>query len=164
VVATAVHDADAVHLRREALEMGLYVSITLLAALTAVAGESVSDLDVLAIVWGTTVGLALAHWFAFTLAARLVDPEREHGDLTGELVAQLAAAAAVAVIASLPVLLLPEDVERSGARFATALCIGATAFAETRSVGATRVRAAAFAAVVLLLALVVAGVKHALGH
>ena len=39
--------------------MGLYVSITLLAALT-VTGDGDGSSDVLAIVWGTTIGLALA--------------------------------------------------------------------------------------------------------
>lgn len=59
------------HERREAFTMTLYTSITLLGALT-VTGRHQSDVNVFAIVWGTTVGLALAHWFAFSFAVRLV--------------------------------------------------------------------------------------------
>ena len=51
-----------------------HASITLLAALTVTTGEHSANLDVFAVVWGTTVGLALAHWFAFVFAVRLVDP------------------------------------------------------------------------------------------
>ena len=112
------------HVRREGLTMALYVSITLLAALTLAAGEDTADSDVLAIVWGTTVGLALAHWFAFSLAVRLLDPMADDSGVKQQLVAQLSAAAVVAVVASVPVLLLPNDLERLGARAAAAGCIG----------------------------------------
>lgn len=63
-------------LRREAEMMGIYVSVALLAALSA--GNdfaSHTNLDVLVVVWGTTIGLAIAHWFALSLSIRLVrDP------------------------------------------------------------------------------------------
>ena len=143
--------------------MGLYVSITLLAALT-VTNEHASDIDVLAIVWGTTVGLALAHWFAFGLAARLVDPAHEHEGLNGLLVAQLGAAAAVAAVASVPVLVLPEDLELVGARLATDACIAIVTYSETRSFGASKLRAITSAVIALALALAISIVKQVIAH
>ena len=59
------------------------------------------------LVWGTTVGLAVAHVFAFRIAGRLVhDGELPKADRIISVV-QMAAAAAVAVIVSVPVLLAP---------------------------------------------------------
>jgi hypothetical protein len=64
---------DDLGLRREAEMMGLYVSLTLLAVLlTGNDLEEHTKLDVLWIVWGTTIGLAIAHWFALVLSVRLV--------------------------------------------------------------------------------------------
>ena len=61
-------------LRREAEMMGFTVCIALLAALSYGDDHAPhSELGVLAIVWGATIGLALTHWFAFMLSVRLVD-------------------------------------------------------------------------------------------
>jgi hypothetical protein len=144
--------------------MGLYVSITLIAALTLATGDHTPEVDVLAIVWGTTVGLALAHWFAFVLAARIVGPAPDGTPVGRQLVVQLGAALAVAVIASVPVLLLPDDLERAGARFAAAGCIAVVAFVGSRSFGASKRRSLGAAVVALALGLLVAGIKQALGH
>jgi hypothetical protein len=157
-------DSQERHVRREGLTMALYVSITLLAALSVAADEETDDVDVLAIIWGTTVGLALAHWFAFSLAVRLLDPMAEDPGGKEQLVAQLTAAVAVAAVASVPVLLLPTDVEQLGARGATAGCIGYVAYGETRNFGGSKARALSVAAIALAVGSVVAGVKHAQGH
>jgi hypothetical protein len=55
---------------RESLTMGLYITISLLAVLSAKPDGGGSS-DVLSLVWGTTLGLTLAHWLAFQLTARL---------------------------------------------------------------------------------------------
>lgn len=67
-------------LRREAEMMGIYVSLTLLAVLlTGNDLDGHTKLDVLWLVWGTTIGLAIAHWFALVLSVRLVrDPHVHH--------------------------------------------------------------------------------------
>ena len=52
--------------------MGLYVAICLLGALIALPTHEQDDAEVIAIIWGVTVGLALAHWFAFRVSAALV--------------------------------------------------------------------------------------------
>lgn len=143
--------------------MALYTSITLLGALT-VTGRDRSDVNVFAIVWGTTVGLALAHWFAFSFAVRLVDPASEKAALDRHLAVVVGAASAVAALVTIPVILLPEDMERPGARFAAAACIGVASFAQSQAFGASTARATRVGIVALLLGLVVAGIKHALGH
>jgi hypothetical protein len=144
--------------------MGLYVSITLLAALTATIGEQTSKRDVLAVVWGTTVGLALAHWLAYGLAVRLVHPTEGNRHLDRQLLAQLGAAATVAAIATVPVLVLPDHLGGSGARFATAATMAVVTYAEGRTFGASRPKAVGFALVALVLGLLVAAIKYGLGH
>jgi len=52
--------------------MALYVAIGLIAALTALENVTAVPGHILGLVWGTTVGLALAHVFAFRIAGRLV--------------------------------------------------------------------------------------------
>jgi tetrahydromethanopterin S-methyltransferase subunit B len=51
--------------------MALYVTVCLLAALTALQNVVAVSGRVLGLVWGTTIGLALAHLFAFELPAAL---------------------------------------------------------------------------------------------
>ena len=151
-----------VHLRREALTMALYVSITLIGALTIAPGEAGDDLDVLRTVGGTTLGLAAAHWLAFSLAAKLIGGQ-DDGAVLRHLLAQLSAAAVVAVVASLPVLLLDDGAERQGALYATAALVGITVFGHARQAGAGAPRAATAAAISLALAFGVAALKHVLG-
>lgn len=153
-------------LRKETYTMALYVSITLLAALTATS-ERASDghVDVLALVWGTTVGLALAHWFAFRLSSlfvaggRFVRRDVEIG------LAQLLGAAAVAVLGTIPVLVLPSTAERDGDRIVLALFVGLLAYLTGRSAGGSRLRAVISSVVAMILALAVAVTKNVLsGH
>jgi hypothetical protein len=54
---------------RESITMGLYITISLLAVLSA-QPRGGSTRATLAVVWGTTLGLTLAHWLAFQLTAR----------------------------------------------------------------------------------------------
>jgi len=143
--------------------MGLYVSITLLAAL-AVTGDGDGSEDVLAIVWGTTIGLALAHWFAFDLVVRLVDPTPQPSHVTRELVFELLGAFAVAVMATITLILAPTHLERQAVRAVMVGAIGLVTFIEARAYGASWRRAAAYGAIALLLASLVAGVKHELTH
>ena len=76
--------------------MALYVSIILLGALVTV-GSGTANRELLSIIWGTTIGLALAHFFAFRIASRL---HRGFAAHRGDLViayAQAGGAAAVRV-------------------------------------------------------------------
>ena len=60
--------------------MALYVAICLLAALFALPETEAGHLPVVGIIWGVSVGLALAHWFAFRVSVRLIGagPVRSH--------------------------------------------------------------------------------------
>jgi hypothetical protein len=117
------------------------------------------------LVWGTTIGLALAHLFAFRIAGRLVHDGRIPRSDRIVSGIQLAAAAAVAVIVSVPVLIAPPDSELDWARYTCAGIIGVVGYGVARGAEQNRIRSLAFAGGVLALALVVAGIKHALvGH
>jgi hypothetical protein len=151
-------------IRREAVTMALYVSITLLAALTVTEDGGTDHLPVLQVVWGTTIGLALAHWCAFSVASHLVGSSTNWRRLDSELLAELAGAGAIAGVATLTVIVFPTDLEWAAARFSVAACVGIVAYAEIRTLGGTRSRAIKVALVALVLAESVATVKRLLGH
>src|SRR6476661_4080196 len=101
---------------REAATMALYVSVVEIAELAALPESHFAHGRVtgpvggqlLAILWGTAVGLALAHWFAFRLAGRAFGGERVTGLDTRIGFAQVGAAVFVAAVSSLPVLFLSD--------------------------------------------------------
>jgi hypothetical protein len=66
------HEQHRTERRREANTMALYIGISLLAALTALPDSKPLHAHGLGVVWGITLGLALAHWFSFWVATRLV--------------------------------------------------------------------------------------------
>ncbi len=164
-VAAAQHDAHARELRREAFTMALYVAICLLAALTAIPDDDHSAVSVLALIWGTTIGLALAHWFAFRLSARLVGAG-EYGLHDAEsAAAQFTGAFAVALLSTVPVLIFPSSSELDAVRLVEAGFIALVGFAVARSSGAGMVRSLVYGGAMLTAATAVAAVKNALvGH
>ena len=143
--------------------MGLYVSITLLATLT-ITGDGDGNEDVLAIVWGTTIGLALAHWFAFDLVVRLVVARPLPGHATQELAAELAGALVVAALATAAVLLSPAHLERQAVRLAMVGLVGLVTFAEARAFGASWARAASSGVIAVVIAAIIAAIKYQLTH
>ena len=153
-------DAD-VELRKEAFTMALYVAICLLAALAAVT-ESTAENHVFEIVWGTTVGLALAHWLAFGVSARLVAAGQIRRRDAQAVVAQLLGAAAVALLATVPVLIFPASVELDVVELVLACFIAFVGYAVSRSSGANRVRSLVYGATLLIVAGFVVVVKIAL--
>jgi hypothetical protein len=94
--------------------MALYVSVVLLAELAAIpADEFPKGWAMVALIWGTTLGLALAHWFAFTVASSaLTDGKIEKQDMQVGA-AGVVGALLVALVATIPeVLLATRDAER----------------------------------------------------
>ena len=147
-------------LRREADMMGFYIAIALIVALTATGSDHrFSLLELLEIIWGTTVGLALGHWFALTLSARLVHDPHLHHTPFEMLFSQVVMAVGVAVLASGVALVVPGDATRLGARLVAALFIGLLVLVESRSSGSTLRRALAYGLVALGLAFGIATVK-----
>lgn len=153
-------------LARELLASGLYVTLVLLAGLVAVpASRLPSDRKVAAIILGTAVGLLLAHWLAFRLAAHMTTEEGHWSPTAAqEAVAQLVGGLCAAVVGAAPFLFLDG---RTALR--TALLLLATLPAVTGCLIA-RLRGRAWplallnGAWVLVLALAVVEVKNALSH
>jgi hypothetical protein len=143
--------------------MAFYVAICLIAALVAV--EPNEPIPILGVIWGTTVGLALAHLFAFRLAARLIGGGAVGSDEGRLALASLLGAAIVALIASAPLMVLSGPAEADGARLVMSGLIGLSAYQVGRSNGAGMARSTLFATVSLLVATAVALVKNLLlGH
>lgn len=140
--------------------MGFYVCITLFAALTLGRDhEGQAQGDVLGVVWGTTVGLALAHWFAVTVSVRIVPNPADHHTAAEEFTSQLLMALIVAVTTTVVVLVLPVNVERLGARLTAAAFIGLLVGWESRIGGTSRARSLAYGVLALTLATAIAMLK-----
>ena len=150
-------------LRREADMMGFYVAVALLAALVAGSDRAPhTQLEVVGIVWGTTVGLALAHWFAMILSTRVVhDPDLHHTPVE-MLSSQLVMAVGVAVGATLVVAVLPADLERLGARVTAALFIAGLVGFELRASGQPRSRSLVYGLLALTIGIAIAAFKWVL--
>jgi predicted membrane protein len=161
-----VEVSESVELRKEAWVMALYVAVCLLAALSAVAEqESDGHVRAIAIVWGTTVGLALAHAFAFRVSARIVAQGRIRRHDADAIIAQLVGATGVAVLATIPILLWPATAEFDVVRWTLAVFISLVGFQVARSSGAGRGRSLVYGAALLATAVTIAVAKNILsGH
>lgn len=145
--------------------MGFYVAVALIATLTTTGNDHAphSQAGVIGVVWGTTVGLALAHWFAVLLSARVVkDPDLHHTPAE-MLFSQLVMAVGVATVATLVILVLSPDLERFGARLTAALFIAGLVAFESRAQGRTWGRAVTYGLVALAVGLVIAAFKLFVG-
>jgi hypothetical protein len=164
-VEASVRHGPVVELRKEAYTTALYVAICLLAALTALPETGGAHAHVIRIIWGVTIGLAVAHWFAFRVSARLVAAGSVRPEDVQSAVAQLVGAAGVALLASIPVFLFPESAELALVELSLAAFIGLVGFAVARGGGATRARALVYALSVLVVAVLIAALKNGLaGH
>jgi hypothetical protein len=157
---------------REATVMILYVFVVEIAELAALPESHLSlgrvtgpvGDHLLAIVWGTAVGLALAHWFAFGLAAPAFRGERPSHHDTQVGMAQSAGAVFVAVLSSLPVLLFSNvRVSNGRAQDTTgdvpAILVGVVGYLVARQTGASRPASIFYGATALALGVLVALVK-----
>ncbi|HUC31874.1 MAG TPA: hypothetical protein VMS14_00645 [Ilumatobacteraceae bacterium] len=154
--------SEADELRREALTMALYVSICVLAELIAI-DEDVDTFHPLLIVWGTAIGLALAHWLAFDLAGRHTaagDVGQSHHEM---LAAQVAGAALVAGLTSVAIVLFPDSAEYDVARLMLAVFIGTVAYGVSRHGERSVMRSLLYAGWIVAVAIVVASLKNVLG-
>jgi hypothetical protein len=145
------------------MTMALYVSICLLAELAAFDDTALHHGVVFALVWGTTVGLALAHLFAFLLAGRLVEGRHVGTQTRSTAVAQLAGAVGIALIVSVVVVVVPTSAELNAARYDLAAVIGVIGYLVARRAGLSVVRAVLFAIAITIAGLAVAALKQWLG-
>ena len=145
--------------------MALYVGVVLAAEFVAVEEYAVDEPSTVAVIWGTAIGVALAHVFAFNLAARLFAGGRLDRGTRRAVWAQLASASAVAFVVTVPFLFLAlgPAIEVSG--FLLAALIGVTAFVASRAAGASRLRSLVDGLIALAVAMAVVSVKVGLtGH
>jgi hypothetical protein len=145
--------------QQEGVTMALYVCLVLAAEFVAVGDLADSEGIVLATIWATTIGLALAHMFAFDLAGRLFSGGRRRSEAAIAALVQLVAAIAVAATVSVPFLFLPLDRALDVAAFATAALVGVTAYGVARAGGVRHHRAIGHGAIALLIAATIVGVK-----
>lgn len=145
--------------------MALYVSLVLAAEFVAAGEQAASRAIVAGVIWGTCLGLAVTHVFAFNLAARLFAGGALPAGTRRAVWAQVGAAAAVALIVTVPLTFLAIGPALDAAAFVVAGLIGATAYLASRGAGAGRVRSMVDGLLTLVAALVVVGLKVALtGH
>jgi hypothetical protein len=154
---------------REAVTMVLYVSVVEIAELAAIPESHVSGHvtgpvsgQLLAIIWGTAVGLAIAHWFAFRVAGRAFRGDRVTGLDTKVGLAQVGAAIFVAAASSIPVLLMNEGREQEFTGLVPAILIGIVGYLIARETGKNRFASAVYGVTALALGVLVATVKYAL--
>jgi hypothetical protein len=152
------------------MTMTLYVAIVLLAETAALPAGEASDGHLrgpvnwafVAVVWGTTIGLALAHAFAFQVAVHGVSVRNVAPEHRAEIGAEILGAAAVALVATIPVVLRPDWAEQKVVPFLLALTIGGVGYVVERENGRSRAGAATFASIAIVLGLGVAITKYAL--
>lgn len=156
------HAALGSHVLREALTMALYLTISLLAVLAVHPEDHASGLAAAGTIWGTVVGLTLAHVLAFRLVARrCAGASLEQEDLQA-MAGQALAAMVVATLASLPSLL--GGVPALGlSRTLLAGLVGLFAFGTARRHGAATTRSLVYAVAVVLIAGLVAVAKNVVG-
>jgi len=146
--------------------MALYVAVCLLAALSALA-ESASQghVRVLGVIWGTSIGLVLAHIYAFRMSTRLIAAgqlPRADRDLA---LSQVVGAAVVALLCTIPVLLISPTGELDAVRLLLAGFIATVAYFVVRNSGASTLASATYAALSLGAAVAIAIAKNVLsGH
>jgi len=150
-------------LAREALTMILYVSVVLLAALVALPADDLG-LDLAAVVWGTAIGLAVAHWFAFRVSVRLFGDGRLEVRDAQVAVVQVLAAVVVALVASLPLLFVSDEAGAEVATIELAAVIGLAGYQTARRTGAGHGRALAAGITTLALGGLVVTVKTLISH
>jgi hypothetical protein len=149
---------------RESITMGLYITISLLAVLAAQPHGDVTTAAMLTVVWGTTLGLTLAHWLAFRLTARLFAGAELSSHDRMVMAGQAIAALGVAAVASVP-LVLDAGAGLVLSRSLLAGLVGMFAFGTARRHGSSSGRALVYAVVVVVIALAVAIGKYLLtGH
>lgn len=145
--------------------MVLYVAIVLLATVVAVpSGELTDDAEIAALIWGAAAGLALAHWFAFHLAAQLYSGGRLHREDARSAGAQVAAALAVALVSTLPLLFFEERAGVVGSVLVLTGVIAGVGYVASRRAGTGRHMAVLRAALTVIVGIVVVALKVALGH
>ena len=157
---------DATHRLVEVTTMALYVSIALLAALAAVDEDALSRNDTLLLIWGTSLGLAVAHYVAFRLASALARGRHlGRADIVVAGIQFFGAMIVPAAVTAVELLLGDDEDDVDTAVFALAVILGVTGYLVSRGNDSSRRRAVLIGLGVLVVGIVTAVVKSILaGH
>lgn len=158
----AIPDLSVRNRAREVVVVAFYVSVTLAAELAAASSDD-SKRVLVAALWGTAVGLALAHWYAQTITAAIARGAFHTSD-AAEGLREVGAAVGVAFILSLPFLVFETPTALVFSRWGVVLGSAAIALALARSAGAGWTRAMTEAAIVFAIGVAVIETKAALSH
>jgi len=171
-----LNSENRVDVLREAMTMVLYLSIVLLATLTALpsgsngsgdghGGGGVHGLGLIGLIWGTAIGLALAHWFSFRLTARAFGGgEVSEQDVRIGL-AQIGGAVLVAALCTIPVILVDGADDVQVTTVVPALIVGAAGYFVSRTSGRNKIQSLILGGVSMLVGLTVSALKNFLvGH
>lgn len=142
--------------------MGLYLAIVILAEARALEAGGVSASESAAAIWGTSIGLTVAHIFAFDISARIFARERPQRSTRLSMTAQVIAAALVATLATLPFALLSRGAAFTVSGLLMAGLVGVTGFAAARAGGHGPAWAAAMGLLTLVIGALVVVVKSGL--
>lgn len=157
---------------REAAIMSLYIAIVLLAAVTSLPETFGDDVDgglgrLIVTIWGTTIGLALAHWFAFNIVAIGYSDGTitKHDMKSGGI--QVAAAAVVATLTTIPVIVFSAvDLAVDAAMIGPCLVLASAGYLMARRARSSHSVALVSAVIVLLIGFAIAVAKSVMsgGH
>jgi len=148
---------------RELITMALYISLSLLAVMIALGGEGGEEdsFRQALTVFLAGVGLLLAHWLAARLSTRVVGGTEEQLDV---LAAQLAGGISVTIVAVIPILLIGGDAGRLVAELLLLGLVVLAGYRATRVAGLSRLRAVAYLAATVAIALGVILFKAFFAH
>jgi hypothetical protein len=149
---------------REAVTMGLYLAIVILAEAGALDAGGVSAEDTVAAMLGSAIGLTVAHIFAFDISGRIFARGRPQRSMRASTVAQLVAAGFVAILATVPFAVFSRDTAFLVSGLLMAALIGVTGYAAARAGGHGFGWALAMGALTLVIAAAVVAVKAGLAH
>jgi hypothetical protein len=153
-------------LAREFFASALYVALVLLAALVAMPRTRLpSDHAVVATLFGTALGLILAHFVAFRFAAHFTaETGRAETPIIQEAAAGMAGGLLVAVVAAIPYFVFEGDDALLGSLLALATLPAIMGGAIARLRGRSWTQSLVAACLALLAAMVVVYIKDFLGH
>ena len=162
------HDTDVDHGRvvaREFFAAALYMALVQWAALVAVPTARVPNPGlVVQLLLGTAVGLVLAHWLAFRLAAHLAEGGFAGAPAAREAASQVAGGLSVGVVASLPFVIFDAQTALDVAVLVLAALPALTGMAIARLRGRSWAASVLFGGAVLIAALAIVAVKAVVGH
>jgi hypothetical protein len=146
----------------EVATVAFYVSVTLAAELAA-ATDSMSEAVVVGGLWGTAIGLALAHWYASTLTRALARRSFHRADAV-EGLREVGAAIAIVAALTVPFVLFETSTALVVGRLIVVAGTAGIAYVIARRDGATVRSATVQGSIVVLIGIVVIQAKSVLSH